>query len=154
MNLTLAALATGLLALSGCAQQRFAEATAAIDKQAASCKAQYPGTTHYVDRMNCIAPTVRTSYASVGTDSDLVEIYLADWAQMAAQVDAGRMTKEEANAALVRTKAGINQVQAERKQQQTMTALAILSAMPRPQYQPVPFYEMHTAAPSLMLNRY
>jgi hypothetical protein len=126
-----------LISLGGCAEQRRAEAQAAIQKQVADCRIQYPGDTHYLDRTNCEAPVRRAAMSSTGVASDFVDLYLADRAQLAAQIDSGRMTKEEANAAMARASVEINQMAGERNRQNALAAAAILSAMPQP-----PLYQL------------
>jgi hypothetical protein len=81
-----------------------------------------------------------------GTRGGLAELYLASRSMLAAEIDAGRITKEQANVKMGDVSVSLNQVAAERSRANAISAAAILSAMPRSQPYQVPFYPM--VAPS------
>jgi hypothetical protein len=116
--------------LGGCAQQNLDAASATATQQQTNCRLQYPGDKQITARMNCSSAAVRNRLVAANLDSDLIDVYFANWAQLAAQVDAGRMSMSDAGVAFARSKAELNQMQTDRRQQRAMTALSILSAMP------------------------
>jgi hypothetical protein len=139
----------GLL-VSACAGQRRADAQAAIQARVAECRALYPPDTHYLDRARCEAPVRLEAMQSVGTYGDLIDSYLANRSQIAAEIDAGRLTKEQANVKISEVSMRLDQIASERNERRAMAAAAILSSMPRPYQAPayqVPFYPITFPTP-------
>lgn len=142
------ALLVPLLA-AGCAAQRQQEAREAIQARVAQCAALYPPGSHYLDRTKCEEPVRRTSMRVLGIYADLQDAWLANRAQIAAEMDAGHLTKEQANVRMSEVAMRLNQVKGERDQaaseRRAMLAAAILSSRPEP-YQPSA-YQMQFSPP-------
>jgi hypothetical protein len=146
--LALVALALSLVA---CAGQRQREAKEAIQRAVADCKAPYAPNTHYLDRTNCEAPIRRWAMQHTNVPSDMADLYLAKRAAIAARLDSGQITKEQANVEITQAAVEMNQVIAERNRANALTTAAVLSAMPQPQpYQPTPYVMPHPVTTNCM----
>ena len=133
-------LALATFTLSGCAAQRREEATLAVANSAETCKASYTPNTHYLDRTNCEAPFRRRAMQVNNVPPDLAELFLAKRAAIAARIDAGQITREQANVEVSTASVEINQIVQERNRSNTLAAAAIFSSMPRQQtYQVQPY---------------
>jgi len=120
----------GVLALAGCAQQYVADANAALTQRVAECKALYPPESKdYLQREHCDEAARRAVFAAKGGPGDLVEVYMATRADLAAKIDRGEITKEEANLRLAQTSRELADTQLARRN-------AALAAMP-PSFTPV-----------------
>jgi hypothetical protein len=80
---------------------------------------------------------------TMGTYADLVDSYLANRAMIAGEIDAGHLTKEQANVKLSDVALQLNQVADERNQRRASAAAAILSSMPQLSPYQVPAYQMN-----------
>lgn len=94
----------GVLSLAGCAQQRIAEANAALTQRIAECKALYPSEgKDYLQKARCDEPARRAVFVAKGAPGDLVEVYIATRSDLAAKADRGEITREEANLRMAQT---------------------------------------------------
>lgn len=118
------------MTLTGCAQQRVAEASKAFEQRAAECTSQHLGDKSHLARANCLEPAFRALFAARGSFGDLTDVYLSNRADLAAKLDRGEITLEEAK---VRD--------AQLKRELTETGLArrnaALAALPPPPPLPV-----------------
>ena len=137
-------LALATFSLSGCAAQRQEEATLAVANSVVTCKASYPPNTHYLDRANCEAPFRRRAMQVENVPADLAELFLAKHAAIAARIDAGQITREQANVEIGAASVELNQIFQERNRSNALAAAAILSSMPRQQTYQVQPYVMPT----------
>lgn len=86
-----------MLAFVGCAQQRIQQAEVALDAKVAECENRYPaGSRNSVARAGCDEDARRAAFAARGAPSDLVEIWIATRADLAAKVDRQEMRPEQA----------------------------------------------------------
>jgi hypothetical protein len=118
---------TGLVALGGCAAERArveapasapsrAEAQATLRRQIGVCRARYPAGSHFLDKARCDEAARREVILAAGTPPDLAETYLAARAEVAARLDRGEITREQADLALAKAGAETNgQAQARRR---------------------------------------
>jgi hypothetical protein len=120
-----------LVGVNGCAEQRRAEAIAEIQRQREICAAQFAGDGHAVARENCVGPVRREAMVSTGFPPDLTDLLIADRLNIAAKIDSGRITKEQANVEIAQIGVEINEMAASRRRQNALAAAAILSAMPQ-----------------------
>lgn len=125
------------LALAGCAQQRVAEASKVLTARIAECKAQYPGDKDHLARVDCLLPARRAALAASGVSTDLAELYLANNAQLAAQIDRGEITLEEARVKDAQNSRDMTDATLSRRN-------AALAAMPPPVPAPVQFAPQQT----------
>ena len=123
----------GATLITGCAAQRQEEARAAIGKAVKECRAPYPPKTHYLDRSSCEAPIRRWAMQKTGSPPDMVKLYIAKRAMIAAKIDAGQITREQANVEMAASAVEIGQTISDRNNSQALAAAAILSVMPRAQ---------------------
>lgn len=115
-----------VLALAGCAQQRIAEANTALTQRIAECKAQYPDASkNFLLKARCDEPARRAAFAANNAPGDLVEVFLATRADVAAKADRGEITREEANLRIAQTQRELADAAAARRN-------AALAAMPSP----------------------
>ncbi len=84
---------------AACAQQRQADAEANFQREQARCfQAHTAEAGNYVARESCLAPARRAHDAASGVPSDLTEVMIANRAVIAAQIDRGELSLEEASA--------------------------------------------------------
>jgi len=86
----------GLLVVSGCAQQRAAEAYQAGELAIAACRQQYPGKGMALAISRCSEPARRNTLSTQGMPPDLIDYLIANQAVLSAALDRGEITREEA----------------------------------------------------------
>lgn len=129
---------------AGCAQQqqqqRIAEAQAALKQRSAECQALYPlKGKSFLQRSNCEEPARRNIAAANQKPADLVDVYMATRAGVAAKLDRGEITEEEATLRLAQTVRELTETEQSRHNA-ALTAAAPF--MPRP---PVQFAPQQTS---------
>lgn len=130
MRLAMIAAVLGGLTLTSCARQHLAEAQKVFSQRDAECSAQNSGDKSYLARAHCLEPAWRAVFAARGTPSDLGDVYLATRSDLAAKLDRGEITLEEAK---------LHDAQTKRELVETVLARrnAALAAMPPPAPAPV-----------------
>lgn len=114
---TAAVVLAGLVVLGGCVQRAKvgipllsrAEAQAALQHRIALCRVRYPEGSHFLDKAQCDGATRREALLASGTPADLVEAYLATRADVASRLDHGEITREQAEHAIAKAGAEVNE---------------------------------------------